>query len=75
MPNVGVVPMVKLWVLPFDCPEFADSDGWIEKWFESESAAFDWCCNHAGLIEIAELGIDRAVIVSDGQIDYNALGY
>lgn len=75
MPVTGVITVMhKLWVLPFadtgTCLD--DTDGWLMLHVESESAAFDWCCNHTGLIEIAEFGIDRARIVSDGKINFNA---
>lgn len=66
--------MKVLWVLPFadTGTEFDDTDGWLQYSFESESQAFDWCCNHAGLIEEAEFGIDRAKIVHNGRINFEA---
>lgn len=63
-----------MWVLPFadTGTSLDDSDGWLQIDVKSESEAFDWCCNHAGLIECAEYGIDRARIVSDGRINFEA---
>lgn len=63
-----------LWVLPFaDTGTYLDDiDGWLQIPVESESAAFDWCRNHAGLIEYAEYGIDRARIVDNGRINFDA---
>jgi len=63
--------MYKLWVLPYDCPEFADSDGWIEKWFPTETAARDWCADYDGCIDFAEFGVDMASIVHNGKAVYD----
>ena len=63
-----------LHVLPFadTGTDLDTTDGWLRIEVESESAAFDWCCNHAGLIECAEYGLDRAHLVNDGCIDFDA---
>lgn len=66
--------MPKLCILPFadTGTDFDNSDGWVEIDVKDEFDALTWCCNHAGLVEIAEYGIDRARIVCNGKIDWYA---
>ena len=65
---------MRLLYLPFadTGTDLDDSTGWLEVEVGSDAEAFEFCEDHDGLIECAELGVDRARIVIDGRIDYNA---
>ena len=66
--------MPKLRILPFagTGTDLDKSDGWVDIDVKNELDALAWCCNHAGLIETAEYGVDRVCVVSDGLINWFA---
>ena len=47
-------PVIRVWYLPFDCPEHEDSNGWLAAEFRTVDEAYAWAADNDGLIECAE---------------------
>lgn len=61
--------MVTVWFLPYLVPAYADSEGWLIREFESESAAYAWAEENSGLIEDAEFKDSGFLFVQNGSIE------
>jgi hypothetical protein len=53
MPTTASRVGVRVRFLPFDCPEYADSDGWLRHEFRDACEAWEWAAGNISFVEDA----------------------
>ena len=66
MKNRTDVRVVLIRFLPYDCPEYADSYGWLEQSFNTNREAYQWCNDKLAYIEDAYFIGNGDYIMRDG---------
>jgi hypothetical protein len=62
------MPIIRVRFLPFDCPEYADSDGWLIHEFSSEREAWAWADGNVSFVEDAYFVKSGAYLLRDGHL-------
>jgi len=62
------IRVVLIRFLPYDCPEYADSHGWLEQSFNTNREAYQWCHNNAAYVEDAYFVRSGGYLLRNGEI-------